>query len=94
MKPVSTILAKRSTSAIDTQMERETPQSKFVAKYSQSLWKHKISTAVGLPNVLVWAWYFWQKDVKEGYYMKDPDYYARQQTYYPDKAESRSKPGK
>ena len=42
MKPVSTILAKRSTSAIDTQMERETPQNKFVAKYSQSLWKHKI----------------------------------------------------
>lgn len=79
MKPVSTILVKRSTSAIDTQMERETPQNKFVAKYSQSLWKHKISTAVGLPNVLVWAWYFWQKDVKEGYYMKDPDYYARQQ---------------
>lgn len=37
------------------------------------------SGAVGLPNVLVWAWYFWQKDVKEGYYMKDPDYYARQQ---------------
>lgn len=43
MKPVSTILAKRSTSAIDTQMERETPQNKFVAKYSQSLWKHKIT---------------------------------------------------
>ena len=37
------------------------------------------SGAVGLPNALVWAWYFWQKDVKEGYYMKDPDYYARQQ---------------
>lgn len=35
--------------------------------------------AVGLPNVLIWAWYFWQKDVREGYYMKDPDYYARQQ---------------
>ena len=79
MKPVSTILVKRSTSAIDTQMERETQQNKFVAKYSQSLWQHKIYTAVGLPNVLVWAWYFWQKDVKEGYYMKAPDYYARQQ---------------
>ena len=37
------------------------------------------SGAVGLPNALVWAWYFWQKDVKEGYYMKDPNYYARQQ---------------
>lgn len=36
-------------------------------------------TAVGLPNVLIWAWYFWKKDVEDGYYMKDPDYYMRQQ---------------
>ena len=35
--------------------------------------------AVGLPNVLIWCWYFWKKDVEDGYYMKDPDYYARQQ---------------
>lgn len=79
MKPVSTILVKRSTSVIDTQMERETPQIKFVAKYSQSLWKHKNPTAVGLPNVIIWAWYFWKKDVENGYYMKDPNYYAKQQ---------------
>ena len=50
-----------------------------MAKYSQSLWKHKSPTAVGLPNVIIWAWYFWKKDVENGYYMKDPDYYARQQ---------------
>lgn len=50
-----------------------------MAKYSQSLWKHKIPMAVGLPNVIIWAWYFWKKDVENGYYMKDPDYYARQQ---------------
>ena len=37
------------------------------------------SGAVGMPNVLVWAWYFWKKDVEDGYYMKDPDYYLRQQ---------------
>ena len=35
--------------------------------------------AVGLPNVLVWAWYFWKKDVEGNYYMKNPDYYLRQQ---------------
>ena len=35
--------------------------------------------AVGMPNVLIWAWYFWKKDVEGGYYMKDPDYYLRQQ---------------
>ena len=32
-----------------------------------------------MPNVLVWAWYFWKKDVEGNYYMKDPDYYLRQQ---------------
>lgn len=37
------------------------------------------SGAVGLPNVLIWAWYFWKKDCEDGYYMKDPDYYLRQQ---------------
>ena len=43
------------------------------------MWKHKIPMAVGLPNVIVWAYYFWKQDVKNGYYMKDPDYYLRQQ---------------
>ena len=37
------------------------------------------SGAVGMPNVLIWAWYFWKKDVEGGYYMKDPEYYLRQQ---------------
>lgn len=37
------------------------------------------SGAVGLPNVLIWAYYFWKKDVEGGFYMKDPDYYLRQQ---------------
>ena len=64
MKPVSTIFAKKSTFAIDTQMERETPWIEFMAKYSQFLWKHKISTAVGMPNVIIWAYYFWKNDVK------------------------------
>lgn len=36
------------------------------------------SGAVGMPNVLIWAWYFWKKDVEEKYYMKNPDYYLRQ----------------
>lgn len=44
-----------------------------------SFLSNRQSGAVGLPNVIVWAWYFWKKDVEEGYYMKDPDYYARQQ---------------
>ena len=44
-----------------------------------SFLSNRQSGAVGLPNVLIWAWYFWKKDVEEGYYMKDPDYYMRQQ---------------
>lgn len=44
-----------------------------------SFLSNRQSGAVGLPNVLIWAWYFWKKDVEEGYYMKDPDYYLRQQ---------------
>ena len=44
-----------------------------------SFLSNRQSGACGLPNVLVWAWYFWKKDVEEGYYMKNPDYYLRQQ---------------
>ena len=44
-----------------------------------SFLSNRQSGAVGLPNVIVWAWYFWKKDVEDGYYMKDPDYYLRQQ---------------
>ena len=43
-----------------------------------SFLSNRQSGAVGLPNVLIWAWYFWKKDVEDGYYMKDPKYYIRQ----------------
>ena len=43
-----------------------------------SFLSNRQSGAVGLPNVLIWAYYFWKKDVESGYYMKDPDYYLRQ----------------
>ena len=44
-----------------------------------SFLSNRQSGAVGMPNVLIWAWWFWKKDVEDGYYMKDPDYYLRQQ---------------
>ena len=44
-----------------------------------SFLSNRQSGAVGLPNVLIWAWYFWKKDVDAGYCLKNPDYYARQQ---------------
>lgn len=36
------------------------------------------SGAVGLPNVIIWAYYFWKKDCEDGYYLKDPETYLRQ----------------
>lgn len=33
---------------------------------------------MGLPNVIIWAYYFWKHDVENGYYLKDPDTYLRQ----------------
>ena len=44
-----------------------------------SFLSNRQSGAVGMPNILIWAWYFWNKDVENGYYMKDPNYYLRQQ---------------
>ena len=43
-----------------------------------SFLSNRQSGAVGLPNVLIWAWYFWHKDIEDGYYLKDPDTYLRQ----------------
>lgn len=43
-----------------------------------SFLSNRQSGAVGLPNVLIWAYYFWKKDVKEGYYLKDPETYLKQ----------------
>ena len=44
-----------------------------------SFLSNRQSGAVGMPNVLIWAWYFWKKDVENGCYMKTPEYYLRQQ---------------
>ena len=43
-----------------------------------SFLSNRQSGAVGMPNVLIWAWWFWKKDVEDGYYMKDQQYYLRQ----------------
>lgn len=43
-----------------------------------SFLSNRQSGAVGMPNVLIWAYYFWKKDVESGYYLKDPDTYLRQ----------------
>lgn len=39
---------------------------------------NRSSGAVGIPNILVWTYYFWKKDCENGYVIKNPDYYIRQ----------------
>ena len=39
---------------------------------------NRSSGAVGLPNMLIWSFYFWKKDCETGYYIKDANYYLRQ----------------
>ena len=34
--------------------------------------------AVGLPSYLIYSFYFWKKDVENGYYLKDPETYRDQ----------------
>lgn len=43
-----------------------------------SFFSNRSSGACGCPNVLLWTFYFYKKDIKEGYYIKDPEYYIRQ----------------
>ena len=34
--------------------------------------------ACALPSFFIYSYYFWKKDVEEGYYLKDPEYYRKQ----------------
>ncbi len=43
-----------------------------------SYMSNRSSGAVGIPNVLVWTFYFWKRDCETGYIIKDKDYYIRQ----------------
>ena len=43
-----------------------------------SFLSNRQSGAVGLPNLIIWSYYFWKKDCETGYYIKDKAYYLRQ----------------
>lgn len=43
-----------------------------------SFLSNRQSGAVGLPNVLIWAYYFWKKDCETGDVTKDPETYLNQ----------------
>lgn len=40
---------------------------------------NRSSGAVGLPNLFPYMFYFWKKDVDDGYYVRSKEYYAKQQ---------------
>lgn len=40
---------------------------------------NRSSGACGLPSFLVYSFYFWKKDVENGYYVKSPEYYRDQE---------------
>ncbi|MCM1214094.1 MAG: hypothetical protein NC548_06190 [Lachnospiraceae bacterium] len=43
-----------------------------------SFMSNRSSGACGIPNILIWTYYFWKVDCDTGYYIKNPDYYLRQ----------------
>jgi len=43
-----------------------------------SYMSNRSSGAVGIPNILIWTYYFWKKDVNTGYCIKDSTYYIKQ----------------
>lgn len=43
-----------------------------------SYMSNRSSGAVGIPNVLIWTYYFWKKDCESDYIIKNKDYYIRQ----------------
>jgi anaerobic ribonucleoside-triphosphate reductase len=43
-----------------------------------SFLSNRQSGAVGLPNILIWSFWFWKKDVESGHYILSPEYYMKQ----------------
>lgn len=79
MKPVSTIHAKWSTSTIDTQGDRETLRQRSQENTVSPYGNIGVPTAVGLPNLIPYMYYFWKQDWNCAYLgMQQFEDYARQ----------------
>lgn len=50
----------------------------FVTQYISWV-SNRTSGGCSIPNFLVWSFYFWKKDVENGYYIKTPEYYRDQE---------------
>lgn len=79
MKPVSTIHVKWSTPTIGTQGDRETLRQRLQENTVNPYGNTGVPTAVGLPNLIPYMYYFWNEDKKKSYFgIKDWDEYAYQ----------------
>ena len=43
-----------------------------------SYMSNRSSGAVGIPNILIWTYYFWKKDCETNFLINNPEYYLRQ----------------
>lgn len=43
-----------------------------------SYMSNRSSGAVGVPDIIIWMFYFWKKDVENNYFLRNPEYYLRQ----------------
>lgn len=43
-----------------------------------SYFSNRSSGACGLSNLLIWSFYFWKHDIENEYYIKNPEYYLKQ----------------
>lgn len=58
--------------------EHLTTFTDFVGEFVSYV-SNRSSGACGLPSFLVYSYYFWNKDVKNGYYLRSPEYYRDQE---------------
>ena len=75
-------LVKKGLYFIDT-FNNQPPQhlttyTDFVGEFV-SWASNRSSGACGLPSFLIYSFYFWKKDVEEGYFIKSPEYYRNQE---------------
>lgn len=50
----------------------------FVAEFVSWV-SNRTSGGCSIPNYLVWSYYFWKRDVENGYFIRNPEYYRRQE---------------
>ena len=50
----------------------------FVAEFVSWV-SNRTSGGCSIPNYLVWSYYFWKHDVENGYFIRNPEYYRRQE---------------